>query len=59
MPSKQKQQQATQVTQFLLFVDDNLKAAKWKKDYVRIGWLSWIASEVEFCSRYLRDGNTK
>jgi hypothetical protein len=56
---KAPKQQATQVTQFLLFIDDNLKAAKRKKDYVRIGWLSWIAREVEFCSRYLEDEKPK
>lgn len=55
---KQPKQQATQVTQFLLFIDDNLKAAKWKKDEARAACLLLLARTVEFCSRYLH-GNTK
>ena len=58
MPSKQKQQ-ATQVTQFLLFLQDNIKDAKLEKNEARVACLTLLARTVEFCSRYLRDGNTK
>lgn len=56
---KPPKQQATQVTQFLLFIDDNLKAAKWKKDEARVACLTLLARTVEFCSRYLCGGNDK
>ena len=59
MPSKQQKQQATQVTQFLLFIEDNLRVAKQEENEARVACLTLLARTVEFCSRYLRDGNTK
>ncbi len=56
---KAPKQQATQVTQFLLFIQDNLRAAKQEENEARVACLTLLARTVEFCSRYLRDGNTK
>jgi len=52
-------EQATHVTRFLLFIEDNLKAARMEKNEARVACLTLLARTVEFCSRYLRDGNTK
>jgi len=51
-------QQATQVTQFLLFIQDNLRVAKREKNEARVACLTLLARTVEFCSRYLH-GNTE
>jgi hypothetical protein len=52
-------QQATRVTQFLLFIQDNLKEAKQEENEARVACLTLLARTVEFCSRYLPAGNIK
>lgn len=56
---KPTDQQATQVTRFLLFIEDNLKSARLEKDEARVACLTLLALSVEFCSRYLRGRNTE
>lgn len=46
-------EQSTQVTRFLLFIQDNLKAAKREHNEARVACLTLLARTVEFCSRYL------
>jgi len=53
------EQQSTQVTQFLLLIEDNIKDAKRKKDKARVACLTLLARTVEFCSRYLEDEKPK
>lgn len=50
---KPTKQQSTQVTRFLLFIEDNLKAAKREKNEARVACLTLLALKVQFCSRYL------
>lgn len=59
MPSKHQKQQSTQVTQFLLFIEDNLRVAKQEENEARVACLTLLARTVEFCSRYLEDGKPK